>query len=339
MAAKPGLRLRHIPPKEVSAILSARQVKAEARRLGFSACGLAPAEPLAPWRQKERMASLQRGENGCMDYLARHTDLRADPRRLVEGARTVVSVALCYYPVHRLPAAAPQIAYYAYGRDYHDVVRGRLRQLLESLRAQDPTLEGRAFCDSAPVDERYWAWRCGLGFVGRNTQLILPHLGSYYFLGELIVTATADAYDRPLQLDCGNCRRCLDACPTGALYAPHRLDARRCLSYLTIEQRGPIPPEAAGAMGHTIYGCDRCQKACPHNRAPRPTTVAEFAPNHHLLHMTTADWQGLSHEAWCDLFRGSAVKRATYAGFMRNVRAALTPEEKSERPEKPAEKS
>lgn len=182
-------------------------------------------------------------------------------------------------------------------------------------------LGGRAFCDTAPVSERYWAWRAGLGFIGKNTLLIIPHKGSYFFLGELFLTSPYDSYDSPLGNKCGRCTRCMDACPGGALYAPFRMDARRCLSYLTIENRDALPPGTAAEMDHCIYGCDRCQMACPHNRFAVPTTIPELQPRPALLAMTRDDWRHLTYEQYLELFRHSAVKRAKYEGLMRNIRA------------------
>jgi epoxyqueuosine reductase len=171
------------------------------------------------------------------------------------------------------------------------------------------------------VPERYWAYRAGIGFPGKNTLLVIPGAGSYFFLGELFLNLEADAYDEPIGNRCGSCTRCLDACPTHALYEPYRMDARRCLSYLTIENRGSIPPEAAKAMETCIYGCDRCQRACPYNKAAKPTDVDDFRPDARLLGMTPDDWKNLTEEQYCELFRASAVKRAKYSGLMRNIRA------------------
>ena len=225
-------------------ILSATQIKAEAARLGFSACGLAPAGPAAPQHAAFFKRWLGEGRQAGMAYMEGHEAKRLDPRLLVEGCRTVVSVALNYRPSTPIPDHKLQIAWYAYGQDYHDIMRQKLNSLLEALRHSAPegTLQGRAFCDTAPVLERYWAWRCGLGWIGRHTQLVIPRAGSAFFLGELMLNLPADAYDAPFPTDrCGTCRRCIEACPTQALEEGRGLDARRCLSYLTIENRGGIP--------------------------------------------------------------------------------------------------
>lgn len=310
-------------------LLSSEKIKAEAARLGFSACGLAPAEPLPQWRMAAMNQWLAEGKQGEMDYLQRHAELRAHPHHVMEGAQTVISVALNYYPAASLSPEGYAMARYAYGRDYHDVLREKLRLLLAALSLKEQE-EARICCDTAPLDERYWAWRCGLGWQGRNALFIIPGRGSYHFLGEVVCRYPADAYDLPLTTagasPCKECRHCIDACPAGALSENEGLDARRCLSYLTIEHRGELPANAAQQMGQCIYGCDRCAEACPHNHAPSPTCEAAFAPSEALRRMTTADWQSLSLDTYRHLFKGSAVKRAKYEGLMRNIRALSEPE-------------
>lgn len=309
-------------------ILSSSHLKAEAHRLGFFACGLAPAEPLSAERIARREEWLAEGCHGEMDYLARNEDKRRDPRLLVEGVQTIVSVAMNYYtsapPPH--PDGTPchiPIARYARGKDYHEVMKSRLHRWLELLQERYGAshLEGsRAFVDTAPVDERYWAWRAGLGWIGRNAQLILPAAGSYFFLGELFLTLPADAYDRPMPDRCGTCTKCVQACPTQALRPDRGMDARKCLSYLTIEYRGEtLPPAAARSVGNMFYGCDRCAECCPWNRRARPTDEPDFQPSEALLAMTPDDWRHLTLEQYRALFKGSAVKRAKYDGLMRNI--------------------
>lgn len=318
--------------------LPAQLIKAEALRLGFHRCGMAPAGPVPDGLRAGYEAWLRRGGQAEMHYLERHADLRSDPRRLLEGARTVVSVALNYYPARSFAPGALHPAWYAYGRDYHDVVRERLTALLRTLqeavgrREGRPAPEGRVCCDTAPVAERYWAQRCGVGWTGRHGQLIVPGAGSTFFLGELLLTADVDAYDTPAEGRCGNCRRCLDACPGGALRGDGTLDARRCLSYLTIEHRGPLPPRAARHMGRCFYGCDRCQEACPHLRGATPTDVPDFRPSAELLAMTETDWAALDPEAYRRLFKGSAMKRAKFEGLRRNLDAVLRSRPESEAP-------
>lgn len=312
------------PASRRPASLQARAVKDAARRHGFDACGLAPAEAVEADRRALVAQWLAEGCNASMDYLRRHLELRVDPRRVVPGALTVVSLALNYFP-----AAHPQafdFAYYAYGRDYHDVVRARLHGLLAEMAGWvglPPGELGRGFCDTGPIDERYWAVRCGLGWQGRNAQLILPGRGSYFFLAELVLTLPADTYDAPLPGGCGDCGACLAACPTHALDGRHGLDARRCLSYLTIEHRGSLPPGTGRHMGRCLYGCDRCQRVCPHNRHAEPTAVDDFRPSPDFLAMTAEAWARLSPDDYRRLFRGSAVKRAKYEGLRRNIDAVL----------------
>lgn len=301
-------------------ILSSASIKAAARRLGFAACGVAAAAPVSAERAARFRRWIAEGRHGTMDYLAGNIDKRLDPRRLFEGARTVVCVALNYFP--EAPVGAPDgytLARYAYGRDYHDVVRARLRTLMSALGLQE-FADGRAFCDTAPIDERYWAVQAGIGWQGRNCQLIVPGAGSYFFLGELLLRHEADAYDHPLPPRCGNCRRCIEACPAAALSADG-IDARRCLSYLTIEHRGPLPDVAGAQMGRCIYGCDRCAEACPWNRFASPSADAAFRPAAALCDMAPADWHTLTPERYRQLFKGSAVKRTKYEGLVRNIRA------------------
>lgn len=297
-----------------------RLLKAEALRLGFSACGVSPAEAVGVADRDAFVRWIDEGCHADMGYLAANLDKRLDPTLLVEGARSVVSVALNYFPPRDIPPGEYRLAWYALGEDYHTVMKDKLARLLDYLRTLLPGVGGRAFCDTAPLLERYWAWRGGLGWVGKHTQLILPHAGSAFFLGELVVDCTL-TYDTPMPSRCGTCDRCLRACPTGALTRPRHLDARRCLSYLTIENRGEIPPEAASRLGDSIYGCDRCQQACPWMRFARPTDEARLHPRDGLLAMRRADWRRLDVETYRRLFKGSAVKRAKFEGLTRNIRA------------------
>ena len=328
-------------------------LKAEALRLGFSACGASQARAVAPEHARTFVQWLAEGKNAGMDYMSNYTDLRLDPRLLVPGARTVISVALNYYPRQKLAPDQYQFAYYAYGKDYHDVVRAKLRQLAAACLPADASV--RICVDTAPVLERYWAAEAGLGCIGRNKTLIVPHVGSFVFLGEIITDAVPDKYSEPISAAadhylCGSCHRCLDACPGGALslsdapalsdaqVSPDRipvssLDSRRCLSYLTIEHRGEFIDEFVDFACQSVqectnipnvqfvYGCDRCQLCCPHNRNAEPTSIDEFAPSQQFLSMTKAAWHNLSLEQYQQLFRGSAVKRVKYDGLMRNIRA------------------
>lgn len=264
-----------------------------------------------------------------MAYLAQNVEKKLDPRLLVEGAKTVVSLAVNYYPgefknhgfIEENGKNAWRLARYAYGTDYHDVVKIMLRRLMAELGLEEGR-DGRPFVDTAPVDEKYWAQQAGLGWRGRNAQLIIPSAGSYFFLGELVLTVEADCYDTPMTNRCGTCRACLDACPMQALRGDGTMDARRCLSYLTIEFRGALPAEAATKLSPCFYGCDRCAEACPWNvRFAQPTTIEELQPRQSLLEMTPRDWRALTEEQYRKLFKGSAVKRAKFDGLQRNIRA------------------
>lgn len=318
-----------------------RQIKAEAARLGFFACGIAHAEAVDEETAHEVKRWLSEGRHAGMDYMNNHTDKRLDPRLLMPGVQSIVSVALNYAPAQRIPQEQYQLAGYAYGQDYHDVVKTKLRSLAthfgftpypspsnpsNTLTPSSPYF--RVFCDSAPILERYWAVKAGLGWTGRNHQLILPQAGSQFVLGELFLDIPLQ-YDQEMPSRCGSCHRCLEACPTHALgtWNPHRshqrqpLDAHRCLSYQTIENREDLNPTTIQAMGNTIYGCDRCQTVCPWNRLAPPTDIPELQPRTELLEMTREKWLRLSEDDYRRLFKGSAVKRAKYTGLMRNINA------------------
>lgn len=304
--------------------ISAEAIKRWAHEVGFSACGMSPAGPVEAWAIEGLNAWLEQGCEAGMAYMANHRDLRCDPRGLLEGARTVVSVALNYYPPRRRDPHEPYIAYYAYGKDYHDVMKARLRQLWERIRAALPVdveAKARLFTDSAPLLERYWAWRSGIGWIGKNTTLIIPRAGSFFFLGEIVMTLEADRYDTPMRSHCGTCERCLHACPTGALCRAYCLDASRCISYLTIEHRGEIPAKLASKVKGYLFGCDACQLACPHNRFARPTEVAEFHPSTDLLGLRHDTIYNMVEDDYRRLFKGSAVKRAKFDGLRRTIRS------------------
>lgn len=314
--------------KHTEIILSASEIKAEASRLGFYACGITPAEPVNDEHRIYFEEWLQQGAHGSMEYLAKHAPMRFDPCELVPGARSIVSVALNYYPLEFMNEKEGCLSWYAYGKDYHDVMKEKQHRLMAHILEQIPEeqkselLPGRIFCDTAPVLERYWAWKAGLGWIGRNHQLIIPQAGSTFFLGELFLTLPVDSYDNPQKNRCGNCKKCIENCPTRAL-TPDRFDARRCLSYLTIENRDKIPQWAATHMEPYFYGCDRCQAVCPHLRFAQPTHEESFHIRKELKKMTRRQWQELSVEKYRELFRGSAVKRAKYEGLMRNIRSMI----------------
>lgn len=296
-------------------------IKAEAASLGFFACGVAKAQAVDDNTAQQLRHWLKHGGNADMEYMANYLDKRLDPRLLMDGLASIVSLALNYAPAERLPADEYQLAAYAYGQDYHEVMKAKLRLLAQRVSDYDGTIACRAFCDTAPVLERYWAVKAGLGWTGRNHQLIIPNAGSMFFLGELFLSAELE-YDSPMPSRCGHCHACVAACPTKAITDDgDDFHADRCLSYLTIENRKDIPEEAAKAMQGTIYGCDRCQQACPWNRFAKPTTEPLLQPRDELLNMKKADWHNLTVEDYRRLFKGSAVKRAKYEGLMRNIKA------------------
>ena len=325
---------------------SSEHIKAEARRLGFFACGIAKAGPVSDDVAQGYRNWIDNGGHADMHYLENHLEKRLDPTLLLEGARSIIVVALNYAPAQRIPADQYQLAAYAYGKDYHDVLKQRLRLLSDRITASESPLplerlrvgelrsgmgvRERLLCtDTVPILERYWAQQAGIGFIGRNHQLIIPHAGSMFFLGEIITTEEFDVYDTPMKSLCGTCHRCIEACPTGALqmedgnikFQTSNFKSQKCLSYQTIENRGEIDAELKKKMGNTIYGCDRCQQACPWNRFAMPTDIPELQPTDSLLNMTREKWQQLSVEEYRELFRGSAVKRAKYEGLMRNIQA------------------
>lgn len=297
---------------------------------GFVACGVAKADVVDEHHASALHNWTDSGMYGTMEYMVNNADKRLDPRLLLEGAKSVIAVAMNYYPQRLLDDSRLQFSYYAYGQDYHEVVRGRLRQLVRMMcdgsdiqTKEDIDRHFKICCDTVPMLERYWAKQAGLGWTGKNCNLIIPNIGSYVFLGSIITSLEFDSYDSPVKEQCGQCTQCLQACPTKALRSPHSIDARRCLSYLTIEHRGPIPEEFHKALGTCIYGCDRCQKACPYNRNVRPTDVEELAASEYFLSMTKDDWAQLTEEEFRRLFRHSAVKRTKFEGLSRNIEIVL----------------
>ena len=298
------------------------KIKAEAYSLGFFACGVARAQAVDDDYARRFIQRMEHQGFADMHYMYEHTAKRLDPRLLVPGTQSIVSLALNYAPANTLPDGELQIARYALGKDYHDIMKRLMHQLAANLGLS----EYRCFVDTAPVLEQYWAQQAGLGWIGRNQQLIIPKAGSMFFLGEIFLPMELD-YDEPMSSHCGTCHRCVDACPTHALYTADgqvTMDAGRCLSYQTIENRNEISLEAQAAMGNCFYGCDRCLTACPWNRFATPCSTPELQPNEELLRMTTQDWARLTDEDYRRLFKGSAVKRAKYSGVMRNIRAVLT---------------
>ena len=295
-------------------------IVAEAERMGFDACGIAQATAL-----EEESAHVEQWlESDCegeMGYLTRNKEKRYDPRLLVEGTKSIVTVLYNYYPKQRIGDSDKfKIAKYAYGADYHDVLKRKMHQLLEGIEAQTGKLEGtRLFVDSAPVLDRAWAVRCGLGFIGKNTTLIHPKKGSFFFIGHLFLPLELEGTGKPLTNRCGRCTKCLDACPSGALEAPFHIDARKCISYLTIEYKGSLAGIDPKTFNGWMYGCDICQDVCPYNRFALPNREPEFQPSERLIAMHDEDWERLSKEDFDALFKHSAVQRAGYEGLKRNI--------------------
>ena len=292
----------------------------EAERLGFDACGIAQATAL----NEESMHVEQWLENDCegeMGYLTRNKEKRYDPRLLVEGTKSIVTVLYNYFPKKTLGDSDRfKIAKYAYGADYHEVLKRKMRQLLERIETQTSKLEGtRIFVDSAPVLDRAWAVRSGLGFIGKNTTLIHPKKGSFFFIGHLFLPLELEETGKTMTNHCGRCTKCLDACPTGALEAPFHIDARKCISYLTIEYKGSLAEIDPKTFKGWMYGCDICQDVCPYNRFALPNNEPEFQPSQKLLDMREDDWKSLSKDEFEVLFKHSAVQRAGYEGLKRNI--------------------
>ena len=299
--------------------LHTRMIREEAARLGFSFAGIARAEQMD--EEARRLESwLNAGMHGQMGYMANHFDKRIDPRKLVEGAKSVISLLYNYYPEQRQSdPAAPKISRYAYGEDYHFVLKRKLKDLLRFIGEEIGEVSGRCFVDSAPVLERDWARRSGVGWMGRNTMLINPKAGSYYFLAELILDLDL-VYDHPIRDYCGTCTRCIEACPTDAISpGGYVVDGSKCISYFTIELREAIPEEYRGQFDNWMFGCDICQEVCPWNRFSTSHSEPAFEPHPQLLEMTKGDWEELTEEVFRELFRRSAVKRTGFEGLRRNL--------------------
>lgn len=287
--------------------------------LGFTDVKFAKAEEMEV-ESKRLREWLNLGYHGEMTYMENHFEKRVDPSLLVDGAKTVICLAYNYYTeTTSVDTETPQISMYALGRDYHKVLKNKLKQLFADMKRIMPDVEGRYFVDSAPVLERDWAKRSGLGWVGKNTLLIHPKRGSYFFLAELIINIELPS-DNPIDDYCGTCTRCIDACPTEAIDEKgYLMDGSKCISYLTIELKGDIPEQFRGSMENYMYGCDICQQVCPWNRFSVEHNESDFRPKKELLEMTKSDWENLTKETFDELFFGSAVKRTGYEGLKRNI--------------------
>lgn len=292
-------------------------IKSEAKRLGFLSCGISKAgflEEEAPRLE----AYLNQNFNGQMQYMENHFDKRLDPTLLVEDAKSVVSLLLNYYPDENQIEDTYKISKYAYGQDYHFVIKEKLKELLESIQTEIGEVSGRAFVDSAPVLDKAWAAKAGLGWVGKHTLLISKKAGSFYFVAELIIDLDLE-YDHAVTDHCGSCTACIDACPTEAIVAPYVVDGSKCISYFTIELKEALPMEMKNKMDDWVFGCDICQDVCPWNRFSKAHKEPLFNPNPELLSFTKKDWQEITAETFTKVFKNSAVKRTKLEGLKRNI--------------------
>jgi epoxyqueuosine reductase len=296
-----------------------QMIKTEAQRLGFQQCGIAKAGFLE--EEAPRLSQWLRNQHhGQMAYMENHFDKRLDPTLLVDDAKSVISLSLNYFPItQQEDPEAPKLSKYAYGKDYHLVIKEKLAELLHFIREQIGEVSGRAFVDSAPILDKAWAKKSGIGWVGKHSNLISKQSGSFFFLAELIVDLDL-AYDHPFTADhCGSCTRCLDACPTNAIIAPYTVDASKCISYLTIELKDEIPASFQGKMDNWMFGCDICQDVCPWNRFSVPHAEPAFQPGPSLLQMKKDDWMDITEDVFKTIFKNSAVKRTKFKGLTRNI--------------------
>lgn len=292
-------------------------IKSEAKRLGFLSCGISKAEFLE--EEAPRLESwLSKNRNGEMSYMENHFDKRLDPTLLVPGSKSVVSLLLNYFPEETQRDDSYKISKYAYGEDYHFVIKDKLKQLLIFIQEEIGEVHGRAFTDSAPVLDKAWASKSGLGWIGKHSNLITKSNGSFYFIAELIIDLELD-YDLATTDHCGNCTACIDACPTQAIVDPYVVDGSKCISYFTIELKNEIPSEMKGKFENWMFGCDICQDVCPWNRFSAPHKEPLFNPNSKLLSISKKDWEEISEDVFQEIFKKSAVKRTKYSGLQRNI--------------------
>jgi len=298
----------------------ANLIRSEAGKLGFDDIGFSPAHELVEDRQRLQNW-LNNGYNAGMAYMANHFEKRVNPALLVEGSLSVITVLKNYYPQNQnLSLKAPKISRYAYGVDYHLVIKDKLSRLFNFIREHIyADVQGRFFVDSAPLLERALAVRARLGWIGKNSMLIHRKLGSYVFIGELVVNLELPYANDLMNDGCGGCTRCIDACPTSAILPDRQVDANRCISYQTIENHSPLPEEYKGKFDNWVFGCDICQEVCPWNRKATPHSELEFNPSPELLSLTPEDWESLTPERFAQLFKQSAIKRTKFEGFVRNL--------------------
>jgi len=292
-------------------------IKSEAKRLDFLSCGISKAEFL-----EEEAPRLERWLNqnmqGEMSYMENHFDKRLDPTRLVPDAKSVVSLLLNYFPSEEQNTDSYKISKYAYGTDYHFVIKDKLKQLLDSINQEIGDVHGRAFVDSAPVLDKAWAAKSGLGWIGKHSNLLTKQVGSFYFIAELIIDLDLE-YDTPVTDHCGACTACIDACPTQAIVEPYKVDGSKCISYFTIELKNEIPTNVRGQFDDWMFGCDVCQDVCPWNRFSKSHNEPLFNPNPEILSMSKKDWNEITESVFQDLFRKSPVKRTKFSGLKRNI--------------------
>ncbi|MFM1932825.1 MAG: hypothetical protein RL226_2128 [Bacteroidota bacterium] len=303
---------------DLQAASRAERIKQLARDHGFAACGISKAQFLeeeAP-RLENWLANRLQGE---MSYMERHFDKRLDPRLLVPGARSVVSLLYNYYSPYTQEEGVPKISMYAFGEDYHTVLKDKLHALLQAIQEEFGTIAGRVFVDSAPVMDKAWAARSGLGWIGKNANLISKKAGSYFFIAELIIDLEIRP-DAPTTDHCGNCTRCIDACPTGAIIRPYTVDGSKCISYFTIELKGAIPVQDASSFDGWMFGCDICQQVCPWNRFSTPHSEERLAPNEEILSLSQQDWLDITEDVFQELTKRSPLSRPGFEGVLRNVR-------------------
>ena len=293
-------------------------VKDEAHRLGFSACGISKARFLEDEAPKLEQW-LQQNYHGSMNYMENHFDKRLDPRLLLPGAKTVISLLYNYFPNELQTQESYQISKYAYGEDYHHVIKNKLKEMVASMQELFGDFQARVFTDSAPIMERSWAQKSGLGWLGKHSLLISKAKGSYFFLAEIILDLEFN-YDQPLKTDhCGSCTRCIDACPTEAILPNNTIDGSKCISYFTIELKDEIPASYKNTFNNWAFGCDICQDVCPWNRFSEPHQEPKFNPDQRLLQFNKSQWEELTEDVFREIFRRSAVKRTKFKGLKRNI--------------------
>lgn len=292
-------------------------IKKEAKRLGFLSCGIAKADFLE--QEAPRLEKWLNGQmHGQMSYMENYFDKRLDPRLLVDGAKSVVSLLLNYYPEETQNPESYKISKYAYGQDYHQVIKAKLKELLQSIQTEIGEVSGRAFVDSAPVLDKAWAAKSGLGWIGKNSNLITQKVGSFYFIAELILDLELE-YDTPTTDHCGTCTACIDACPTQAIVQPYVVDGSKCISYFTIELKEQIPVEFKNKFDDWAFGCDVCQDVCPWNRFSKPHQEPLFDPNPSILNYTKQDWNEITEDVFKKIFKNSPLKRTQFEGLQRNI--------------------